>query len=181
MVKRVLFCSHNFSWSWLKHGIFFGPQNSKFGPKICFLPYDPRFGQRPVCSPRKDCPFCTLGSILGLSFSSYARWAFTVYWPMSQKVFPHPTVRAPSASNSPSAFSAGWIQRHVKLPFCVTWDLSVDATRLATAFRTFKKFIQVLAQDSRAISLRHPSDQVSKRFVRNFFTLWSESGSPAKE
>ena len=29
--------------------------------------------------------------------------------PMPQKVFPHPTVRAPSASNSPSALSAGWI------------------------------------------------------------------------
>ena len=52
---------------------FLGPENSLFGPKICFLPYDPRFCQRPVCSPRKDGSFPTLQSIFrlfvsGLSF-----------------------------------------------------------------------------------------------------------------
>ena len=31
---------------------FFGPEISVFGPKIWFLPFDPNFGQQPVCSPR---------------------------------------------------------------------------------------------------------------------------------
>ena len=50
--------------------------------------------------------------VYDFSFPSYARFREGTR-PMPQKVFPHPTVRAPSASNSPSALSAralraGW-------------------------------------------------------------------------
>ena len=40
---------------------------SVFGPKIQFLPHDPNFGQRRVCSPRSDRSFPTLGTIFRLS------------------------------------------------------------------------------------------------------------------
>ena len=43
--------------------------------------------------------------VYDFSFASYARFREGTR-PMPQKVFPHPTVRAPSASNSPSALSA---------------------------------------------------------------------------
>ena len=43
--------------------------------------------------------------VYDFSFPSYARFREGTR-PMPQKVFPHPTVRAPSASNSPSALSA---------------------------------------------------------------------------
>ena len=33
---------------------FFGPEISVFGVKIRILPYYPKFGQRPVCSPWRD-------------------------------------------------------------------------------------------------------------------------------
>ena len=36
---------------------FFGPEILVFGRKIQFLPYDPNFGQRSVCSPRRDLSF----------------------------------------------------------------------------------------------------------------------------
>ena len=37
--------------------------------KIRFLQYDPKFCQWPVCSPRRNGSFCTLGSIFGLFVS----------------------------------------------------------------------------------------------------------------
>ena len=43
--------------------------------------------------------------VYDFSFPSYARFREGTR-PMPQKVFPHPTVRAPSASNNPSALSA---------------------------------------------------------------------------
>ena len=84
---------------------FFGPKILVFGQKIQFLPYDPNFGQRPVCSPRRDGLFPTLVTIFNFSFPSYGRFPKKI-WPTLQKVFPLPTLRAPSASNSPSALSA---------------------------------------------------------------------------
>ena len=52
-----------------------GGEISVFGPIIQFLPYDPNFIQRPVCSPRRDRSFPPLGA----SF-----WLFvTELWPFS--------------------------------------------------------------------------------------------------
>ena len=51
------------TWLEQRSGLFFGRKNSVFGPKIRFLPYNPKFCQRPVCSPRKDGPFRILGLI----------------------------------------------------------------------------------------------------------------------
>ena len=52
--------------------------------------------------------------VYDFSFPSYARFREGTR-PMPQKVFPHPTVRAPSASNSPSALSARAGYKSVKL------------------------------------------------------------------
>ena len=49
--------------------------------------------------------------VYDFSFPSYARFREGTR-PMHQKVFPHPTVRAPSASNSPSALSARALRAH---------------------------------------------------------------------
>ena len=49
---------------------FFWPKNSVFSLRIRFLPYDPKFCQRPVCSPRRDGSFPTFRTI----FPSYSRF-----------------------------------------------------------------------------------------------------------
>ena len=49
----------------------FWPKNLEFGPKLRFCCRTPNFCQWPVCSPWKDGPFCTLGSIFRLEFLSY--------------------------------------------------------------------------------------------------------------
>ena len=46
---------------------FFEPKISVIGQNIRFLPYDPHFGQRPVCSPRRGHLFPTLATIFRLS------------------------------------------------------------------------------------------------------------------
>ena len=107
-LKRLIF------WSWLEHGVqqevsFFGPKISVFGRNIQLLPYNPNFGQKPVCSPRKDRSFFHLGYDF-LTFCSRVTAVFVKKKKRltRQKVFPHPTVGAgaPSARNSPSALSA---------------------------------------------------------------------------
>ena len=73
-----------------------------FGPKILFFIWDPVFWYRGVRNPRRWLRFSNL---CNFSFPSYARFREGTR-PTRQKVFPHPTVGAPSASNSPSALSA---------------------------------------------------------------------------
>ena len=55
--------------TWLEYrSVFFWAQNlGFFGQKIRFLPYDPKFGQRPVCSLWRGHSFPTLGTIFRLS------------------------------------------------------------------------------------------------------------------
>ena len=84
--------------------LIFGPKISVLGPKIRFLPYDPNFGQWPIFSHRHDGWFPTLGSIFRLSVPEL-QFFVKKTWLTHQKVFPLPTVRAPSASNSPGALS----------------------------------------------------------------------------
>ena len=74
-----------------------GPKISIFGPKLCFLPFDPKFCQRPI--------FDSLGGTV--HFQPWD-WFFDFLFPSytRQKVFLLPTVGAQSASNSPSALSA---------------------------------------------------------------------------
>ena len=91
---------------WGKKCMFFWAKISVSGRKIQCLPYDPNFGQRPVCSPRRDRSFPNFGS----HFSTFCFRATAVCvrkpgWRV-KKSSP-PTVRAPSASNSPSALSVG--------------------------------------------------------------------------
>ena len=52
--------------TWLEYrSVFFWAQNlGFFGQKIRFLPYDPKFGQRPVCSPRRDRSFPWLENMI---------------------------------------------------------------------------------------------------------------------
>ena len=92
------------TWLGLKsERLFLGPK-SRFLAKN--LPYHPNFGQRLVCSPRRDRSFPTLGT----TFPSRVTAVFVKKKKNNrltrQKVFPLPTVRALSASNSPSALSA---------------------------------------------------------------------------
>ena len=49
------------TWLVPKSDRFFGPETSVFGPNIRYLPYDPNFGQWPVCSPWRDRSFSTFG------------------------------------------------------------------------------------------------------------------------
>ena len=111
-LKRQLFSVDNFfpvvagTWLGERRVCFFGPEISVYGRKIQFLPHDPNFGQSTVCSPWRDRSFPTSGAIFDFLFSSYSPFCKKKTWLMRQKVFPLPTVRAPSASNSPSALSA---------------------------------------------------------------------------
>ena len=63
------------TWLVPKSERFFWPEISGLGRKIRFLPYDPNFGQQPVCSPRRDCSFPTLGAIFLLSVPEL--WPFS--------------------------------------------------------------------------------------------------------
>ena len=56
------------TWLESRSECFFGPKILVFGRKIQFLPYDPNFGQRPVCSPWRDDSFNRLGAIFRLSW-----------------------------------------------------------------------------------------------------------------
>ena len=64
------------------------------------------FGQRPVFSPWRLGSYPTLGAIFRLFVPELRPFSLKKTWSTRQKVFPLPTVRAPSASNSPSALSA---------------------------------------------------------------------------
>ena len=84
---------------------FFGPKNSDFGPKIRFS-----YGNLFFCTESRIAQVVTqilrpTDLVYDFLFPSYARFREGTR-PMPQKVLPHPTVRAPSASNSPSALSA---------------------------------------------------------------------------
>ena len=67
---------------------FFGPEISVLGRKIRILPYNPNFGQQPVCSPRRDLSF------FDFSFPSYGLFRNKTQL-MRQKVFPLPRHRLP--------------------------------------------------------------------------------------
>ena len=70
-------------------------------PLLCWKQF-PKFCQGPVCSPRRDGPFRTLG----IDFLSLRFRIMVIFCKkeknrlMCQKVFPHLTVGAPSVSNS---------------------------------------------------------------------------------
>ena len=84
-----------------------------------------KFCQQPVRSPQRDGSFPTLGSIFQLFVSELGRIRKKT-WPTRQKVFPLPTVRASSASNSPSALSAQALRMNIDpLVFTrgVWWEL----------------------------------------------------------
>ena len=90
------------TWLVPKSERFFWPEISGLGRKIRFLPYDPNFGQQLVAL-RGTVHFPPWERFFYFPFPSYGR--FRKKAQTRQKVFPLPTVRAPSASNSPSALS----------------------------------------------------------------------------
>ena len=70
--------------------------------------------------------------VYDFSFPSYARFREGTR-PMPQKVFPHPTVRAPSASNSPSTLSA---RAGKQIQRSIAGDFSINSVRLeSNSFR----------------------------------------------
>ena len=54
-------------------------------------------------------------------FRSYSCFRKKI-WLMAQKVFPLPTVGAPSASNSPSALRLGWIKANIVCRIKLQWQ-----------------------------------------------------------
>ena len=95
-----------------------GSERPVLGPKwpkmhIRFLLLDPGFCQWAVCSPRKDGPFCTFGSIFRLFVSEKRPFSERKRMGNAPKSLPPPHYGAPSAaSNSPSTLSerARWLQ-----------------------------------------------------------------------
>merc|ERR1712012_1116848 len=94
------------TWLGLKSGSLF------FGPKFRFLAQKSNFCHTtPIFV---DDPFLAL--VMTVNFPPWKRffdfpfWSYSCFrkkiWLTAQKVFPPPTVGAPSASNSPSALSA---------------------------------------------------------------------------
>ena len=75
--------------------MFFGARNLSFWPKNRFLPYNPKFCQRPVCSPLRNGSFPTLESIFRHSLSELWQFSLKKTWPTRQKVSPLPTIGAP--------------------------------------------------------------------------------------
>ena len=73
--KRVLFCLHNFSWSWLEHawskevGFLFGPENSVLGPKIC-THATPNFVNGPFVALEETVHFALWDRFVDFSFPS---------------------------------------------------------------------------------------------------------------
>ena len=76
--------------------------------KIPYLPYHPKICQWPVCSPLRGGPFRTLGLIFFQVTAIFVKKKKKAEAPKSPPTT-HPTVRAPYASNSPSALSAPFI------------------------------------------------------------------------
>ena len=74
--KRILLCLHNFSRSWLEHGVqqevvvSFGPQNLNFWPKTPFFAIRPQIlSTSHFWLPWRDSSFPTLGVIFRLFVS----------------------------------------------------------------------------------------------------------------
>ena len=86
--------------------IFFGPENSIFGPKIRFCFTTPTFDNGLFVALGQTDHFAPWDRFFDFSFPSYSLFVKRKSQSTHQKVFPHPPVRAPSASNSPSALSA---------------------------------------------------------------------------
>ena len=108
--EKGIFSLHNFFLSWLEHGV--QPEVSFLGPKIRFLARKsvfcyrtPNFVKGPFVSIGETVHFQSLDQFFDFLFLSYGRFRKRKR-PTRQKVFPHPTVGAPSASNSPGALSA---------------------------------------------------------------------------
>ena len=112
---------YNAVWSGHIVAPFWIPHLPIFGKKMTPGPLGPKKGSKwPVCSPRRDGRFGTFGSIFRLF--DFVR----VTLRRSKKPCSHPTVRAPSASNSPCALSAraGWNVLHqIYLAFWVENNL----------------------------------------------------------
>ena len=109
--KRVLPSLHNFAHLWLEHGfdqevnVLFGPKNSDFGLKICFLLQVPGCCGWPVAL-GKSVDLTPSDQFFDFWFPSYPRFWEEKKTPDAPKSFPHPTAGAPSASNIPSALGA---------------------------------------------------------------------------
>ena len=95
-----------------------------FGMKICLLPYDHKLCQRPFLALRETVHFAPWDQFFILRFRVTAVFIKKTR-PTRQKVFPHPIVRAMSASISPSAHSAGWINSVTDLLKIFTWIIIV--------------------------------------------------------
>ena len=107
-------------------GVVFGRQISVFGPKIRLLPYDPNFGQQPVCSPRRYCSFSTLGAIFRLFIPEL--------WPFSQKKLGR---RVKKSSPSP------------------LWGLSLPVTALALSTQALR-FVRGLVIAQSVLFFKNP-------------------------
>ena len=116
-LKRLIFISEKATFffgkffpvvsrTWLElRSEFFWARNLGFRPKNPFLPYDPNFGQRPIFSPLRKGSFHTLGTVLRLFVPELRQLPKKKLDGRDKKIFSLPTVRALSASNSPSTLS----------------------------------------------------------------------------
>ena len=86
--------------------LFFAPEISVLGQKIRFFPFGPNFGRWPICIRGVTVHFPPWDQFFDFPLRSYSCFRKKI-WLTAQKVFPLPTLGAPSASNSPSALS-GW-------------------------------------------------------------------------
>ena len=117
--KRVLFCLHDFSRAWLENGVHW-EVNPLLGPKTRISAQNSvfftGFCQWPLVALGKTVHFTPWDQFFDFSFPSYSIFLYKKKRLTRQKFFPHPTVGAQSASNSPSAgpsglrnSRAGWI------------------------------------------------------------------------
>ena len=103
--EKGTFSSHNFARSWPGLGVVFLGLKSRFlAQKSNFCHTTPNFVNDPFVALGETAHFQPSEQFFDFLFPSYGCFR-KKHQPMRQKVFPCPTLGAPSASNSPSALS----------------------------------------------------------------------------
>ena len=104
--KKGYYFSHNFAWAWPGLGVVFLGLKSRFlAQKSNFCHTTPNFVNDPFVALGETAHFQPSEQFFDFLFRVTAVSVKKKKQPMRQKVFPCPTLGAPSASNSPSALS----------------------------------------------------------------------------
>ena len=101
--------------TWLEYRsvcFFLGPKSRFFAEKSYFCQMTPILVIGLFVALGETVHFPPWERFFYILFPRYGRFCKQKNWSTRQKVFPLPTVRAPSASNSPSALSAQALQAH---------------------------------------------------------------------